>query len=234
MLIKIIRKIARFIIHTIARVNYINFDRIPAEGGAIVVTNHLGRLDAMMGAVLSNREDVVMFIAEKYQAYPVWRWFARQLDAVWLNRFDVDFHAMRQVYKRVKQGEILAMAPEGTRSQAASLLPGKSGAAYLAAKTQVPVVPVALTGTEDRLVKSRLKRLRRLDITISVGEPFMLPPMDRHDREGYLQTQTDEIMCRIAALLPLKYRGVYAAHPRLQELLELQGESDASPQAKFS
>ncbi|MFQ5436231.1 MAG: lysophospholipid acyltransferase family protein [Anaerolineae bacterium] len=219
MLIKIIRKIARWLIHTVARIEYINFDRIPESGSAIVVTNHLGRLDAMMGAVLTNRDDVLMFIAEKYQKYLVWRWFARQFDAVWLNRFDVDLHAMRQAYKRLKAGEILAMAPEGTRSQTEALLPGKPGAAYLAAKTQALVIPLALTGTEDRVVKARLRRLKRLDITIRVGEPYLAPPMDRENRDAFLQTQTDEMMCRIAALLPEKYRGVYADHPRLAELL---------------
>ena len=222
MLIKIIRKVARLLLRLIARIEYVNFDRIPESGSAIVVTNHLGRLDAMMGAVLTNREDVLMFIAEKYQKNPMWRWFAKQIDAVWLNRFDVDIHAIRQAYKRVKQGEILAMAPEGTRSLTEALLPGKPGAAYLAAKTQALVVPLALTGTEDRVVESRLKRLKRLDITITVGEPFTLPPIDRHNRDAFLQAQTDEIMCRIAALLPQKYRGVYADHPRLQALLAEQ------------
>ncbi len=49
--------------------------------------------------------------------------------------------------------------------------------------------------------------------------------MDRKDREAFLQEQTDEIMCRIAALLPPKYRGVYADHSRLRELLEEQAET---------
>jgi len=222
MLIKIIRKIARLFLRLIARVEYVNFDRIPESGSVIVVTNHLGRLDAMMGAVLTNREDILMFIAEKYQKNPMWRWVAKQIDAVWLNRFDADIHAMRQAYKRVKQGEILAMAPEGTRSHTEALLPGKPGAAYLAAKTQALVVPLALTGTEDRVVNSRLKRLKRLEITITVGEPFTLPPIDRHNRDAFLQAQTDEIMCRIAALLPQQYRGVYADHPRLRALLAEQ------------
>ncbi len=222
MLIKIIRKIARLLLRLIARIEYVHFDRIPESGSVIVVTNHLGRLDAMMGAVLTNREDILMFIAEKYQKNLMWRWFAKQIDAVWLNRFDVDIHAMRQAYKRVKQGEILAMAPEGTRSPTEALLPGKPGAAYLAAKTQALVVPLALTGTEDRVVKSRLKRLKRLNITITVGEPFTLPLIDRHNRDAFLQAQTDEIMCRIAALLPQQYRGVYADHPRLRALLAEQ------------
>ena len=58
--------------------------------------------------------------------------------------------------------------------------------------------------------------------TLSGGEPLMLPPMESKERDDYLQAWTDEIMCRIAALLPRHYRGVYTNHPRLQELLQEQ------------
>jgi 1-acyl-sn-glycerol-3-phosphate acyltransferase len=142
----------------------------------------------------------------------------KKFDAIWLNRFEADFHALREVVKRLQNGGILAMAPEGTRSQTGALLEGRPGAAFLAAKAQVPVLPMAIIGTEDALVKARLKRWRRLQIKIVVGETFMLPPIDRKNKEAYFEAQTDEIMCRIAALLPPPYRGVYTEHPRLQAL----------------
>lgn len=231
MLIRIVILISRSILRLIARVNIINRETVPDTGGVIVVANHLGRLDAMLGVLLSHRSDLVLMIAEKYQKYAIWRWFARRLDAIWLNRFDVDFHALRAVLKRLNQGALLAIAPEGTRSHAATLAEGKPGAAYLAAKAGLPVIPVGLTGTEDRLALKRLKRLRRLDITIRVGEPYHLPPMGRKNRDAYLQEQTEEIMCRIAALLPPKYRGVYADRPRLLELLNEEEGAVESPVA---
>jgi 1-acyl-sn-glycerol-3-phosphate acyltransferase len=141
------------------------------------------------------------------------------VDAVWLDRYEADFRTLRIVLKRLKKGEILGMAPEGTRSETEALVMGKPGAAYLAAKANVPIIPVGLTGTEDRVVKYRLRHLRRLDINIRIGEPFYLPPMDRKNRDEYLDQSTEEIMCRIAELLPPQYRGVYADAPRLQELL---------------
>ena len=115
---------------------------------------------------------------------------------------------------------IAAIAPEGTRSPTAQLQPGKPGAVYLAAKTGVSLIPMSIVGTEDKEVYRRLRRLRRLDITIRMGEPYSLPPLPRQNRDEFLQQNTDEMMCRIAALLPPQYRGVYADHPRLQELLE--------------
>jgi 1-acyl-sn-glycerol-3-phosphate acyltransferase len=168
---------------------------------------------------MAQRDDIVLMVAEKYQKYAVWRWLAKELDAIWLNRYEADIHALRLVQKRLRQGELLAMAPEGTRSQSEALIPGRPGAAYLASKTGVPIVPVGVTGTEDRAVKARLRRLQRPHIVIRIGSPFTLPPMERQDRDAYLQAYTDEIMCRIAVLLPPTYRGVYADHPRLKELL---------------
>jgi 1-acyl-sn-glycerol-3-phosphate acyltransferase len=62
-------------------------------------------------------------------------------------------------------------------------------------------------------------RLARPHLYVRFGTPFTLPLLDRKSREASLQCNTDEIMCRIAAMLPEMYRGVYAQHPRLKELL---------------
>lgn len=219
MLIRIIVAIARAIVKLIANVKTVNFDSLPDTGGVIVVTNHLGRLDAVLGVLLVKRRDVIIMIAEKYENHPLWGFLGKQLDAVWLNRSEADFKAMRQVFQRLRQGNMLAIAPEGTRSKTEALAQGKPGAAYLAAKSGLPIYPIGLCGTEDRLLKGVLKSRRRLDVTVRVGEPFTLPPIPRADRDAFLAEQTDEIMCRIAALVPSKYRGLYANHPRLHELL---------------
>lgn len=220
MFLKILRLVSRFILRIIARIEVQNLDRIPASGGCLAVSNHLGRLDAMLAVVLATRDDVILMIAEKYRAYRFWRWMVRRLDALWLDRHNPDFRALREVQRRLKAGQIAAVAPEGTRSPTVQMQPGKPGAAYLAAKTGVPIIPMSIVGTEDKEVVRRLRRFRRLDITIRVGEPFTLPMIPRQNRDEFLQQSTDEMMCHIAALLPPKYRGVYAEHPRLQELLD--------------
>jgi len=121
---------------------------------------------------------------------------------------------------RLQRGGVLAIAPEGTRSQNGALIEGRPGVSYLAAKAGVPILPVAATGTQDTLVKEQLSHLRKPHITVRIGQPFMLPPLQGQDRDAALQGYTDEIMCRIAALLPPDYRGVYADHPRLRQLIE--------------
>ena len=157
---------------------------------------------------------------------------ARKVDGIWINRFDADFAALRVVLKRLQNGEVLAVAPEGTRSPTESLLPGHPGAAYLAAKSGLPIIPIGIVGTEDRVVKQRLKRLRRLDITARVGAPYHLSPMPKAGRDVWLAEQTDEVMCQIAALLPPDHRGVYADHPRLRALLLERGSPFAEDQAR--
>jgi 1-acyl-sn-glycerol-3-phosphate acyltransferase len=126
---------------------------------------------------------------------------------------------MRKLIRLMEDGNLLAISPEGTRSRVGSLIEAKPGVTYLATKLNRPIVPVGITGTEDKVILGNLKRLRRSHITITAGPHFTLPPVPRESRDEMLKQYTDEIMCRIAALLPEKYRGVYAEHPRLKELL---------------
>lgn len=216
--------LARWLVHLlfrlIARVTMHGGEHIPPEGAYIIVSNHIGRLDAPLVYYLLGRQDVIMLVAEKYQQSAFYRWFFNQLDGVWVDRFNADMGALRTTLKRLKQGQVLAMAPEGTRSKTGKLNYARQGASYLAVKADVPILPVAVVGTQDSLVAERLKRLQRLDIQLYVGEPFRLPPLKGNGREEALQADTDEIMCRIAALLPPEARGVYADHPRLKELLQ--------------
>jgi 1-acyl-sn-glycerol-3-phosphate acyltransferase len=141
------------------------------------------------------------------------------VDAVWLNRFEADFSALREILARMQKGGLMVIAPEGTRSKTEALQQGKMGAAFLASKSGYPVLPVALSGTEDRAVIENLKRFRRSKIRAVAGEVFTVDIPKGKGREQAMRDATDEIMCRLAAELPEKYRGVYAEHPRLKELL---------------
>jgi 1-acyl-sn-glycerol-3-phosphate acyltransferase len=187
--------------------------------GYVLASNHIGRLDAILIYNFTDREDIIMLVAEKYREIPLAQWFVKQLDAIWIDRFNADFSALRQALSRLKNGGVMVLAPEGTRSPNGVLQKAWPGAAYLAAKAGAPIVPVALVGCEDSKFFPNLKRLRRTQVTVYAGEPFKLPPVPVQNREAVLEQYTDEIMCRIAALLPPSYRGYYADHPRLKELL---------------
>ena len=216
---KLVRFIVRFIMKIIARVEVHGRENIP-EGNFILATNHLGRLDTALLLCLFEREDFIVPVAEKYKNHPIFGPIGRAVNAIWLNRFDTDFHALRVMLNRMKAGGMLVIAPEGTRSKTGAMQPGKPGVAYLAAKSGYPILPVALTGTEDRYALQQLKRLRRVHISGTAGKLIHIEMPQGKNRDEALQAQTDEIMCQIGAMLPESYRGVYSDHPRLREILE--------------
>lgn len=213
-----LRSIVRFVMKLIADIEVQGREKLP-EGNVIVAANHLGRLDTAVLLCIMDREDLIMPVAEKYKDHPLWGAIGRAANAVWLNRFEADYSALRQILDRMKQGGMLVIAPEGTRSKTEALQEGKMGVAFLAAKSGYPVLPVALTGTEDRRVVENLKHFRRLKIKVIAGDLMEIHIPAGKGREQAMRQATDEIMCRIAAILPPKYRGVYADCPRLKELL---------------
>ena len=208
----------RFIIGVIADVELIGLENIPTEGNFVIATNHLGRLDVTL-LFYALEGDFILMIAEKYEHHLLFGPIGKAMNGIWMDRFNADVGAIREVFNRMKAGGILVIAPEGTRSKTEAMAEGKPGVAYLAMKAGVPIVPVALTGTEDRLVVEQLKHFKKSAIKIIVGPPFTLPPVKGKNRDAVLKENTDEIMCRIGVLLPEKYRGVYSNHPRLKELL---------------
>ena len=221
---KIFKLIIRIIIRIIAHVEIYGYENLP-EGGFILAANHLGRLDSAMLYYAIDREDVIMPVAEKYKDHWLFGPLVRVLGGFFINRFDADVQAIREVLKRMKAGGIFVIAPEGTRSKIEALQQARPGVAYFASKTGLPVVPIALTGTEDRVVVDNLKHFRRSKITIRAGKPFTLPALRGLNRDEALSAATTEIMCQIGAMLPEKYRGFYARYPRLKELL-LEGQKD--------
>jgi 1-acyl-sn-glycerol-3-phosphate acyltransferase len=213
-----LRSIVRFLMKFIAVIEVHGSEKLPA-GNVIVAANHLGRLDTAVLLCILDREDIIMPVAEKYKNHPFFGVMGRAVNAIWLNRFEADYSALRQILDRMKLDGMLVIAPEGTRSKTEALQEGKMGVAFLAGKSGYPVLPVAVTGTEDRRVVENLKHFRRSKITVTAGDlvEVHLPP--GKGREQAMRQATDEIMCRIAVLLPENYRGVYAFHPRLKELL---------------
>jgi len=220
-----LRSIIGFLMKQLTRTEFIGVENIPPEGGVLIACNHMSRLDIPVLFITPNRPEITALVTTKYLKYPLLRWFIVTAEGIWLDRDTADFSAFRKAVEALKQGKALGIAPEGTRSQTAKLIEGKPGTALLALRTGVPIVPVAIVGTEDGM--SKLLRLKRPRITAEYGKPIIPPKLDRSNREGQLQYLTDEVMCRIAAMMPQKYHGFYADHPRLKELLAEQKKNAA-------
>lgn len=219
----------RRILDVIARVEIRGYDNVPKNGAFVIATNHLGFLDVTMLFYSIDRWDVFVPVAEKWEESAFLRWLGRYLNFVFIDRFNPDLKAMRTMIRLMESGHILVIAPEGTRSRVESLNEGKPGVSYLAARLQRPIVPVGIAGTEDRVVLDNLRHLRKTAIVVTAGPTFVLPALPKTDRDAALKSDTDEIMCRIAALIPEKNRGVYADHPRLKEILARVAREGSTP-----
>lgn len=215
----ILRAIIRFLFDLIADVKVIGVENVPTDRNFVIATNHLGIVDAPLAFYGLDRWDLFVLIAEKWEKNPLFKWLGKYFNFIFIDRFNPDIKALRLTMKLMDEGNNLVIAPEGTRSRVGSLIEGKPGVSYLATRLGQPIVPVAIAGTEDKVLFNNLKHLRRTRITVTAGPTFTLPPLPRNNRDETLKEYTDEIMCHIAAMLPEKYWGVYKDHPRLKELL---------------
>lgn len=223
-----LRYLLRMLIRIIARVDVSGYEHVPASGSYVIATNHLGFLDIPMLFYSLDNWNVVLVVAEKWAQNAFFRWVGKLFNFVFIDRYNRDIGALRRIISLMDAGNNLVIAPEGTRSRVEALIEARPGVSYLAARAGHPIMPVALAGTEDRVILSNLRRLRRSRITVRAGPTFTLPPLPREDRDRVLREYTEEIMCRIAMMLPAKYHGFYADHPRLKQLLQ---EAANSPPA---
>jgi 1-acyl-sn-glycerol-3-phosphate acyltransferase len=207
-----------------AHVRWHGFENLDVGGTPVIIApNHLGRLDALMPLMrkeVAHHPNLVAVVAEKYEKNPFYRFLVHHVDWMFIDRYNPDLRTMREVIRRMEKNGILPIAPEGTRSETGELLQGRPGAAYIAAKTGALIFPAAVIGTDDEIALPRLKRLQRADVDIWLGKPFRIPELPKTGRDEFLQKWTDELMCRIAILLPEERWGFYKDHPRLKELLK--------------
>jgi 1-acyl-sn-glycerol-3-phosphate acyltransferase len=145
---KVIRAMVRFLFWLLSQVEVVGYENFPATGGCLVVTNHMSRIDPALLFAIGSREDMTALVTDKYQRYPFFRWLIEGVGGIWINRESADFRALRAACEFLQAGGVLGIAPEGTRSRTGQLLPAKTGAAYLADRAGVPILPVAITGSE--------------------------------------------------------------------------------------
>jgi len=190
---------------------------LPTAGPCILVANHLSFFDAVVIYALAGGDNLTGWAAEKWENNLIFGTFLRLGNAVFIQRGQVDRHALEHAADWLRAGKIFGMTPEGTRSLDGALGRARPGVAYLASLVDCPIVPIAHWGTEATW--SNWMRLRRPRIEVRIGAPFRLPALSPDDRSGSLRRNADEVMCHLAALMPLERRGLYAGHPRLEALL---------------
>lgn len=202
------RTFFRALINILFKIEIEGFENLP-EGAYIIAYNHVSlfepplilafwpiAIEALAGDDIFYRRGVGP-IVRSYGALPV-------------KRGEYDRSVMDTMIAMLKGGRPLAMAPEGTRSHKPGMFQALAGVAYLVDVTQVPVVPVAIVGTEDDSLRDAIKA-KRPTWHMQVGKPFTLPPIEGKGkaRRQARQDNADQIMIEVAKMLPEEYHGVY-------------------------
>ena len=183
-------------------------EAVPPRGPLIVVSNHLSVADPpVLVASIPRR---LHFVGKRSLfRNPVAAHFLTIVGVHPVDREGVDLDALRWNLRLLQHDQTVLLFPEGTRSRGEGMSKGHPGAAYIAAKSQAPILPVGITGTE------RIKGYWQLPfplchMNVTIGEPFTLPIIEGRLSRPILEHMADMIMDRVAALLPQDYKGYYA------------------------
>jgi 1-acyl-sn-glycerol-3-phosphate acyltransferase len=214
---RILRKAVLGLFFLLFRMRLKHVDRVPSEGGLLVVANHLHNADPILLNAATPRP--IHFMAKK-EAFeqPVLPWILRWTGAFPVDRGKSDRGAIRRALANLEHGIAVGMFPEGTRSKVFAMQKAHAGVGLLALSSGSPVLPVAISGTE-RLplngAKGRAEGELARDpghsgVQILFGEPFTVP-REIDGRKVTAEEATEIIMRKIAGMLPPDYRGVYEA-----------------------
>lgn len=193
----------------IRKTEIIGRENVPLEGPLIVASNHLSNADPP-GIILAMPRYPMFMAKQEMINWPILGPAFRIFGSFPVKRGTADLAAVRMATEVVNEGNMLVMFPEGTRSRTASMKKAHPGTALVALRTGAPVLPVAVTGTQDiPFPWIFLKPFSVKHVKIVIGKPFTLPAVEKADSEAAAEA-TKTIMAKIAELLPPEYQGVYA------------------------
>ena len=184
---KFVRKIVKVVLRTAYRIAYrvkISGD-VPKEGSYVLCCNHINYLDAA-AIVLFNKRKVNFVAKEDLFTHGVLMWLGHLFDAIPIKRNMQDIDAMKRCLKALKNGELLGIFPEGTRKGMEKNMKAKNGAAFMAMRANVNVIPIGIHGTFKPFSK----------VYVNYGEPIDL---SKYGKEN-LDEATKEIMDNIVML----------------------------------
>ncbi|MGH2509209.1 MAG: lysophospholipid acyltransferase family protein [Ktedonobacteraceae bacterium] len=216
------------IAHIFGRFHVTGRQHIPRTGPVLIVVNHLIWYDPILLGIIFPRRLWFMAKIEIFHV-PVVGLFARLTGQIPVHRGESDRAALEKALVYLREGQAVTIFPEGAVAQHERLLQAHTGAAMLALRSGVPLLPVAHTGTR-RLFFGRRSWFPRVDVRI--GEPYVPQVPAGLSRKAALRMVTEDLMLRIAHMMPDEERGVYAVLTDELvcelEALQLQPEAERS------
>jgi 1-acyl-sn-glycerol-3-phosphate acyltransferase len=200
------RALFRILFRLVCRWEITGRENLPASGGVILAPNHISHLDPPLVGSAVTRPVYFMAKAELFRV-PVLGSLIRRTHAFPVNRGAADRQAIRHAQELLAQGQVLVMFPEGHRSEDGCLQTPELGVAMIAARAGVPVVPVAVMGSNRALPKGAFF-LHPAKIRVQIGKPVFCDSATtaRASRE-MLESFTDKIMEGLRQMLPIEMGG---------------------------
>ena len=209
------RPVFRLLFHILCTIKITGLENIPASGSYLVTINHISIYEPPFILAFWPRP------LEAVGAVEIWSRsgqsiLARMYGGIQVHRGQFDRQLIDQMISAVNANYPLLIAPEGGRTHTLGMRRGLPGAAYVAYKTNLNILPVGITGTSDdlfpRIFAGLLRRKPRVCLEMTIGKPIRLPEISGRGeaRRQALQENADRIMVHIGALLPEAYHGEYA------------------------
>jgi 1-acyl-sn-glycerol-3-phosphate acyltransferase len=168
-------------------------ENVPADGGALVMSNHQSHLDPVLVGLATDRR--LNYLArQSLFGFAPFRWLIKSLDAIPLDREGLGLNGLKETLKRLKRGEMVLIFPEGTRTRDGEVGVFKPGFCALARRANVPLLPVGIEGSFDSWPRSRLLPMPAA-IHIQFGAPLEPGEIEQLDDEQLVA----EMRRRIAA-----------------------------------
>ena len=205
---RFLNSVVRILFRLTCTIDTHEFEKIPAEGPGILLTNHTTNLEGPLYYVFLRSRKATALGKQELWENRFTRMFMEAWNVIPLHRGRVDSAAMNQAMERLDQGWFLGVAAEGTRSKTGQLKSGQPGAAMLAARKHVPVYPLVHWGLMD--IGTNLKRFKRTHVGVKAGKPFYVEVPDGDPNRMQLKDITNEMMYQLAAVLPERYRGAFS------------------------
>lgn len=191
--------LAKFLARFFFAMKVVHPERMVESGPLILAVNHSSFFDPPLAGICSRRG--VYYLARKtLLKWPFFGPLFPAMNVIPVERDGNDMSALREVIKKIREGNGVVLFPEGTRSLNGDLQPAKPGIGFVIAKTGAPVLPMRIFGAHEAFPKGS-RGLRFPTITVVIGHPLYFDPAEiaALSREGY-QELSDRVMTAIAAL----------------------------------
>ncbi len=203
------RSFARFCFSAFGRLEVTGRECVPPYGPLILVCNHLSATDPPV--LVASIPRPLHFVGKRgLFANPMIGYILKKAHVMSMGGSGTGIDALRGLLRLLAQDKVVVVFPEGHRSADHALNEGMLGIVYLALKSQAPILPVGVTGTEKLRAWRMPVPLCRL--RANIGQPFTLPMIEGQPNREVMRSMLHMIMDRIAYLLPEEYRGVYSDH----------------------